>query len=333
MEYVPVRIQKFFTSAWVAPSRRLLVLSACIVVVLYAAFYGQFLSPPDTFPNQSLVTVPEGATLDEIAMLFKREGIVRSALWLELFVRLYRGEGGAQAGNYYFLEEKSVREVARGLTHGEFGLVPISVTLPEGSTVKDMAHILEEALPAFSSEEFIAMALPLEGFLFPDTYFFLPDSAAADVIATMQATFAQKIALVEDEIEAFGIPLRDVIIMASLLEEEARTTETRRMISGILWKRLEIGMPLQVDAVFPYIIGKNTFELTLSDLQVDSPYNTYRYIGLPYGPISNPSLDAITAAVTPIESEYLFYLSDMSGNMHYSVTFDEHLSKKSLYLN
>lgn len=120
--------------------------------------------------------------------------------------------------------------------------------------------------------------------------------------------------------------------MASLLEEEARTTETRKMVSGILWKRLSAGMPLQVDAVFPYIIGKNTFEITLKDLEFDSPYNTYKYKGLPPGPISNPGKDSILAAIYPTKSDYWFYLSDKNGLMHYAITFDEHKINKAKYL-
>ena len=121
--------------------------------------------------------------------------------------------------------------------------------------------------------------------------------------------------------------------MASLLEKEARTTESRRIIAGILWKRLEIGMLLQVDAVFGYIINKGSLQLTLEDLSIDSPYNTYRYKGLPIGPIANPGLDSLQAATMPILTDYLFYLSDKEGTMHYSETFEEHKRKKRLYLN
>jgi UPF0755 protein len=120
--------------------------------------------------------------------------------------------------------------------------------------------------------------------------------------------------------------------MASILEAEARTTETRKIISGILWKRMEIGMPLQVDAPFQYIIGKNTFQLTTNDLKFDSPYNTYKYKGLPPGPIGNPGLDAISATVNPIKTNYLYYLSDVRGNMHYAKTFAEHVINKEKYL-
>jgi UPF0755 protein len=105
------------------------------------------------------------------------------------------------------------------------------------------------------------------------------------------------------------------------------------MISGILWHRISIGMRLQVDAVFPYIIGVNSLQLTKADLQTDSPYNTYLYAGLPPGPISNPSLDSILAAVTPTKTKDLYYLSDLQGNMHYCATYSCQLANKKKYLN
>ena len=142
----------------------------------------------------------------------------------------------------------------------------------------------------------------------------------------------RRIKPLEQDLSAFGRPLSDVIIMASLIEEEARTDDTRRKVSGILWKRLQKGMPLQVDGVFPYIFGDKPYDLTNGDLLIDSPYNTYKYIGLPPTPISNPGLAAILAAVTPITTPYWYYLSDRDGNMHYAVTHDEHLVNRVKYL-
>jgi len=121
--------------------------------------------------------------------------------------------------------------------------------------------------------------------------------------------------------------------MASIIEAEARTTESRRIISGILWKRISLGMPLQVDSTFVYINGKNTYELTSDDLKIDSPYNTYVYKGLPPTPIGNPGLDAILAALYPKTSKYLYFLSSKSGDMYYATTFEQHKRNKELYLN
>ena len=129
-----------------------------------------------------------------------------------------------------------------------------------------------------------------------------------------------------------GRDFSDIVIMASLIEKEAGSRKDAEIISGILWKRIEIGMPLQVDAVFPYIIGKNTYEVTLQDLEVDSPYNTYKYPGLPIGPISNPGLVSIKAAINPQKTNYLYYLNDTNGVMHYATTFDEHKINKARHV-
>ncbi|MBI3075161.1 MAG: endolytic transglycosylase MltG, partial [Parcubacteria group bacterium] len=149
----------------------------------------------------------------------------------------------------------------------------------------------------------------------------------------MRENFFKKIKPLETAIGDSGKNLHEILTMASLLEEEARAADTRRLIAGILWRRLKIGMPLQVDATFMYINGKNTFELTLEDLADDSsPYNTYTHKGLPPGPITNPGLDSIVAALYPKENPYLFYLADLSGTTYYSRTFDEHKEKKFRYL-
>ncbi|MCR4306594.1 MAG: endolytic transglycosylase MltG, partial [Candidatus Yonathbacteria bacterium] len=143
-----------------------------------------------------------------------------------------------------------------------------------------------------------------------------------------QKTFALRSAL-----EASGKTSGEVITMASIIEKEAITSTDKRLVSGILWKRIDIGMPLQVDAPFAYAIGKNTFQLTLDDLAVDSPYNTYKNQGLPAGPIANPGMESILAALEPEKSSYLFYLSDRKSIIHYSATFEEHKRNKSLFLN
>ena len=120
--------------------------------------------------------------------------------------------------------------------------------------------------------------------------------------------------------------------MASILEGEARRMETRKIIAGILWTRLEIDMPLQVDATFRYINGKGTFDLTKADLEEDNPYNTYINKGLPPTPISSPGIDAISAALNPIKTNYIYFLSDNDGNMYYAVDFEGHKKNRVLYL-
>jgi UPF0755 protein len=194
-----------------------------------------------------------------------------------------------------------------------------------------MAEIFSSRLKRVTKEEFMYEALPYEGFLFPDTYFFLPNATTESIITTLRATFDEKTSEVKGDITASGHDLEDVVIMASLLEKEASNYRDQQMIAGVLWNRLEDDMLLQVDATFLYTIGKGTFELTRSDLASDSPYNTYKHKGLPPTPIGNPGLRAIQAVLNPVEHEYLFYLADSDGVTHYSVTHDEHVRKKRIY--
>ena len=152
------------------------------------------------------------------------------------------------------------------------------------------------------------------------------------MIEATEKNFKDKIAALNEKIVVFNQSLEEIIIMASLLEEEARQLETKQMIAGILWKRIKMGMPLQVDSSFQYVNGKNTFTLSLDDLKIDSPYNTYLYKGLPPTPISNPGLDSILAALTPTVSNYLYFLTGKDGNMRYAVTHDQHVANKEKYL-
>jgi UPF0755 protein len=314
-------------------NRHHILLLAGILFVVINLFYVSFLRAPASFPKNEIITVEEGTTLAGAAERLKEEGVIRSPFWFRNIVILFRGEKAVFAGNYRFNDRENVFTVARRVTRGDFGLTPLRVVIPEGATAGEIAAIMAGKSSEFDTEEFIRLTHGREGYLFPDTYFFLPNVKADEVVKVLSSTFLEKVLEIEDEIRDFGKSVEEVMIMASLLEKEAIDTESRKIVSGILWERLRIGMPLQVDAVFGYINGKNSFELTLDDLDIDSPYNTYRYKGLPPAPIANPGIDSILAAVTPIKTDYLYFLSDKAGTMHYSETFEEHVRKKKLYLN
>jgi len=168
--------------------------------------------------------------------------------------------------------------------------------------------------------------------MFPDTYFFHPGQSTETILSVFDNNFRTKMFGVQKQLAASGHTLDELVVMASILEKEASKTKDRQMIAGVLWHRIDIGMPLQVDAVFPYIIGKNTFELTTDDLKFDSPYNTYKYKGLPPGPIDNPGLDSIVAAATPIKTKYIYFLSDKNGIFHYATTYAQHMAYRKQYL-
>jgi len=301
-----------------------------VVYVCYLAFF----AAPGGFPRGAYITVAKGATLGDIAEDFKGRGIIQYELLFKASARLLGDQRRIPAGVYYFPRPQNVVEVAIRLVSGDFETTPVKITIPEGATVADIAKLLEQKMPSdFDYRGFVNAAKGEEGYLFPDTYFFMPGDSTEAILSVFSNGFHTHINKVQSQINAFGKPLPEVITMASLLEKEAADTESRRIIAGILWHRIAIGMPLQVDAVFPYIIGKNSFQLTKDDLKVDNPYNTYTNKGLPPGPIANPGLDSITAAVTPIPSNYIYYLSDLQGNFHFCATYSCQLANQQKYLS
>ena len=297
--------------------------------IVYFIFVTYFAAPAG-FPSGAYIRIDKGATLTEVSQLFEARGIVGSAQTFKLVTKLLGDDRRIAAGEYYFSRQENMFWVALRILNGDFETVPVRVTIPEGATVSDISKILLAKVPEFSRREFIERAK--EGYMFPDTYFFRPGQSTEAILSVFENNFRVKLLKAQKEIAASGHSLEEIIIMASLLEKEAADTQSRRMIAGILWHRIEIGMPLQVDAVFPYINGKNSFTLTLEDLTVDSPYNTRKYPGLPPGPIANPGLKSIEAALHPEDSPYWFYLHGKDGQIRYSETNDEHNEKKARYL-
>jgi len=312
--------------------------------ILPAAFLGGILlfliyfvtiAAPLNFPSASLLKIPEGSTVAQAAQILKEKHIIHSVRIFELVERIYGSGNTIISGEYFFPGPESVFTVAKRLAHGDRELVPVRVRIPEGATSMQISELLAEKVPDFDDTTFLTLAKPQEGRLFPDTYLFLPGEDPSLVLSSMMDNFDQHIAAstTADAIAKFGKSQNDILTMASILEREGATTKDREMISGILWHRIAIGMKLQVDAVFPYIIGVNSFQLTKADLLTDSPYNTYLYKGLPPGPISNPSLDSILAAVQPTKTNDLYYLSDLQGNMHFCATYTCQLANQKKYLN
>lgn len=289
--------------------------------------------PPTFFPIKTIVTIPEGATLSHIAEILQDEQVVRNALAFRLFVSFVKDDAQIRAGDYYFNERLTLNETVGRFIQGDYGLEPVRVTIPEGATTYQMADIFAAKFEKFDKGEFLMLAEEKEGYLFPDTFFFLPNVSTVQILTTMERTFYERIRTLESKIASFGRPVHEVITMASLLEKEARDYEERRTIAGVLWERLKIHMPLQVDAVFGFIQRTGTFSPKFSDLEVDSLYNTYKNVGLPPGPIGSPSLEAIEAAVSPIETDALFYLHGRDGALHLAHTYDQHLVNRRSYLD
>ncbi len=288
--------------------------------------------PPTEFPVGQIITINTGESLQNITENLYNAHIVRSPFVFRTTVILLGGEKKMKAGDYLLDQKEGPADIAYRLVHGKFHLEVAKITIPEGWSVSNIADYLSKTLIDFNKTRFINLAKSKEGYLFPDTYFVSPAAKPEKIIEIMSKTFENKTKNIQG-LSTSTHTFSDIIILASILEEEARTTESRRTIAGILWKRLDLGMPLQVDSTFLYINGKNTYELTAADLKIDNPYNTYVYKGLPPTPISNPGVDAIFAAANPIESKYLYFLSSKSGDMYYATTFEQHKRNKELYLN
>lgn len=236
-----------------------------------------------------------------------------------------------QAGKYSLSASQSVKEIAEKIISGDAIKEEISITIPEGFRLSEIENRLAEngIIKKGSLDEL------LEGYLFPDTYNFSAENLplkTEDVVKKFLDNFDKKTSELKEQARIKNIDFRDVVIMASILEKEVRTPSDMKTVSGLLWKRISIGMPLQVDATIAYITGKKTGEITYDDLKIDSPYNAYTNKGLPSGPISNPGLVALEAALNPVENDYLYYLSKPTGETVFSKTLEEHNRAKNLYL-
>jgi len=252
------------------------------------------------------IHISQGQSFRSVASELKDKKVIRNKFILEIFCFVFKKNGSISEGDYLFYRNTPIYKVAWQITKGSHNTEMIKITLREGITNEQIAELLKSKLTDFDENKFLELATDKQGYLFPDTYFLYPMTTEEEVIKEMSDNFNNKI----QDINLNNKNLKDIIIMASLLEGEASGNEDVFIISGILWKRLEIGMRLQIDA---------------------SP-ETYDDLGLPEKPINNPGLDFIKAAINPIDSEYLFYLHDDEGNVHFSKSFEEHKLNIKKYL-
>lgn len=278
-------------------------------VVLGLFFYFLFFSAPIRFPQGIIIPIEQGSSLRSVSLELKNAHIIRSRIIFEAFVIAYSGERHVVSSDYLFEKSLPVFEVARRIANGESHLAAVKVTIPEGYTISDITDTVSSKLLNFDKNKFISGASGKEGYLFPDTYFFLTKTTPEEVLKYMTDNFEKKIKPLRPEMLALGKAEKDIIIMASIIEKEAKEDD-REIISGILWKRLSLSRALEVDA---------------------AP-ETYQSRGLPKNPICNPGLEAIRAAMYPANSPYLYYLHDSEGGVHYAKTFEEHKQNKLKYL-
>lgn len=298
------------------------------------------------------VTIESGSSTDMIADLLYQKELIRSPLAFKAAVKKEGLAGKLQAGSFVLMKSMSADDIAQALTTGKTS--EVSVTVPEGYTVKDIDAVLTkkglikegELINCSNDCDFSSFGFlkpsgtqakrggKVEGYLYPDTYFvsseeFVPKFFIERLLGTFRARVVDAYA---DEIQRSGRTVHEIVTMASLIEEETRTDEERAIVSGILWKRFDQGIGLYVDASNRYILNKPTAAITAADLEMDSPYNLRKYRGLPPGPIANPSVASIEAAINPESSPYYYYLHGNDGQIRYAVTNDEHNVNKAKYL-
>jgi len=307
-------------------------LSIAIILVLLiiasSAWYVGASKIPSNFPLETDVVIYEGMTHQEIAEHFETVGVISSSLLFQTILSSEYSSSHIQAGTYRFTEPLPVRVVAEAVIKGDYQTPLMKITFPEGFRVRDFKTFWG----ATSSQESLESLSQYEGRLFPDTYFIKNDTTVDELVDVMLNTYEERLAPLREHIKESQFTEEEILILASILEREANDETSMHMVSGVLHNRLRINMPLQVDAVFEYLIGKTSAELTEADLDIDSPYNTYTNTGFPPAPICNPGMLAIEAAISPTSHSYLYYLTDSDGMFHYANTFDEHRQNKARYL-
>jgi UPF0755 protein len=304
----------------------ILLTSGCLLI---AHLYNQ---PPTNFSSPTSVTVESGMTAKEVTQKLEEVNVVRSKQFLYFVLTLLHDPTDIKASVFVFDEPLTTFAVARRLVAGDFDSDLVRFTHFEGERATHIANRASEVLNNFNKEEFLALAVPLEGKLYPDTYFVPADFTAKQLADLMLQTFNEETAPLEDKLAQSNFTIEEILTLASILEREANSPESMRIVSGILQGRMEAGMALQADASVEYILDKPLKELTAEDLKVDSPYNTYLNRGLPPTPIGNPGIEAITAVLEPTPTDYVYYITDNEGNFHYAKTYNEHLDNVERYL-
>lgn len=291
-------------------------------------------SAPAEFPIGEIISIEPGAGVRKIAASLESGGYIRSAQWFMVLLHMRSSSGFVVSGDYIFDQPTSAFVVVDRLSRGDYGPTQVTLTVPEGVTATQIGALVEQKVPAFDVATFNALVEGKEGYLFPDTYRIFPSVKPEQLVELLESTFWEKVTPVFVDNEVPEEEWADIINMASIVEREAFGNDYRehQIVAGIMKHRMEIDMPLQVDATLHYLLGKTSSQLTLEDLRVDSPYNTYVNKGLPPAPISNPGLLAIRSVIESIKTDYLFYLHDSSGNIWYAVTHDEHVANKRRYL-
>lgn len=325
----------------------MILLIALIGFYVISNFLSSNMSTPVDAKDTTMISfeIDKGESATAIATKLEARGLIKSGFAFTWAVSSRELDDSFHHGSYQLSRSMPADDILRILTSSA---ADVRITIPEGFTTDDIAKKLSDQGVAdpISFRECINLCeypLPvledrpegqsLEGYLFPDTYDFTTGTEAREIIEVFVRNFNKKFDLqMREDAQNEGHSLHEIVTVASMIEKEVSDPTDRRIVSGIIWTRLESGIPLGIDATVLYAIGTTKTDITAEDLRVDSPYNTRVNKGLPPGPISNPGLDSLQAALYPQDSDWLFYLTDTDGVTHYAKTNAEHEENKRLYL-
>ncbi len=326
-------------------NKKIWISFALLVLLLLIAlgFIISLFSPVSNYEvDKHSFVIPKGQAISVIAQRLEEDGLIKSKYIFRLVVKRNNLENKIQAGTFQLSPSMTVDDLANTLT---IGTADIWVTLLEGWRSEEMANELakETDLIEFDKQEFLQLVKASEGMLYPDTYLVPRTITAQALYHLLLDTFEEKVMVgLADEIAKFEekseLKFSDALVMASLVEREAKTVTQKKQVAGILWNRIELGMPLQVDATLQYASGYDSVQQkwwevpSVKDRQVQSSFNTYLNAGLPPRPICNPGLEAIKASLNPATTNALFYIHSNDGSMYYATTLKEHNNNVNKYL-
>lgn len=283
--------------------------------------------------TQKVFVVDRGESTRQIGFALKDAGLIRDPWVFFFLVKLGGNDGKIQAGDFRLSPNQTPQDIIKTMTKGT---LDVWVTIPEGKRATEIAEIFKKNLPTYDPS-WVDKLSTQEGYLFPDTYLFPHDTTIDQVISIMENNFKQKYSVAKEK-QTNKLSQSDAIILASIVEREAITPHDMQYVASVLENRMNIGMALGSDVTIEYALGYQPNEktwwkqdLTVTDLNINSPYNTRKFAGLPPTPISNPGLIATEAVLNPPASDYLYYISDSKGVLHFAKTIEEHTANIKKY--